>query len=148
MGYQDSLANIMPIEWLDPYGRMPFAGNMETSVDITIVETDDGIKASSVKNPPKSGPSRIMQAIQQALGVDPYVCGALCSSPQAADQGKQKSQKNDVRDEAKDSNDKKEDKSVVSCDTMESAGSEDSSQGSQPWSKEKSNGPSRAADRR
>ena len=64
MGYQDTLAGIMPVEWLDPYGRTPFAGDMTTSVDITIVETDDGIKASSVKNPPKAGPSRLMQAIQ------------------------------------------------------------------------------------
>lgn len=127
MGYQDALSNIMPVEWLDPYGQTPFAGNMETSVDITIVETDDGIKASSVKNPPKSGPSRLMQAIQQALGVNSAFCESPCSSLQAADQGKRDSTEKCDYNEEKDSNDKKPWKNDVSYDKMNPSSSSGSS---------------------
>ena len=130
MGYQDALSNIMPVEWLDPYGRTPMANGMETSVDITIVETDDGIRASSVKSPPKSGPSRLMQAIQMALGVDQFDCESPCSSLQAADQGKRDDE------EKKDSGEKPEESG-----TMGSTSSPDSRrQGQQPWSGEKSEG--------
>lgn len=75
--FSDAMNNILPTDWLDPYGRMPMAQGMPASVDITIVETDDGIKASSVKNPPQAGPSRMMQAIKEALGLD--FCGQQCT---------------------------------------------------------------------
>lgn len=88
-GFQDALSNIMPVDWLDPYGRTPFAKDAELSVDITIVETDDGIKATSVKNPPTSGSSRLINAIKNALGVDMIDNMIPCSSPQADDLGKQ-----------------------------------------------------------
>lgn len=126
MGYQDTLAGIMPVEWLDPYGRTPFAGDMTTSVDITIVETDDGIKASSVKNPPKAGPSRLMQAIQQALGVDSLDISSPCSSLQAADQGKCDSTEKCDYSEDKNSNDEKALKKDVSDDKMKPTSSSDS----------------------
>lgn len=87
--YQDALSNIMPIDWMDPYGRTPFAKDAELSVDITIVETDDGIRAKSVKNPPSSGSSRLMDAIKNALGVGFIDCMDPCSSSQADDLGKQ-----------------------------------------------------------
>lgn len=130
MGYSDALSSIMPIEWLDPYGRTPFADGMETSVDITIVETDDGIRASSVKNPPKSGPSRLMQAIQQALGVDSLVCESPCSSLQAADLGKCDKEKSD------DSDGKSQKNGIMSSTSP--PGSE--VQGLQPWPGGKSEG--------
>lgn len=113
-GYQDALSNIMPVDWFDPYGRTPFAKDAELSVDITIVETEDGIKASSVKNPPTSGSNRLMNAIKQALGVDFGICGAENGSQRSADLGKQERQESDVSDTGNDSNDKKQDKSVVS----------------------------------
>lgn len=91
-GFQDALSNIMPIDWMDPYGRTPFAKDAEMSVDITIVETDDGIRATSVKNPPKAGPSRMMDAIKNALGIGFMDSVDPCSSPQAADQGKREEQ--------------------------------------------------------
>lgn len=78
-GYQDALSNIMPVDWLDPYGRTPFAQGAEMSVDITIVETEDGIRATSVKNPPRAGSDRLMNAIKNALGLgfmdSPELCG-------------------------------------------------------------------------
>lgn len=77
-GYQDALSNIMPMDWFDPYGRTPFANNAELSVDITIVETEDGIRAKSVKNPPRSGSNRLMEAIKNALGVGSLDTMASC----------------------------------------------------------------------
>jgi len=88
MSFQDTLSSIMPVDWLDPYGRTPMAPDAELSVDITIVETDDGIKATSVKNPPKAGPGRLIQAIQEALGMAGFDSSAPCTNLQAADQGK------------------------------------------------------------
>ena len=127
-GFQDAMSNIMPVDWFDPYGRTPFAKDSEMSVDITIVETDDGIRATSVKNPPKAGPSRMMDAIKNALGVGFMDCMDPCSSQQAADLGK--------RDD-KESQEKSEESQ--DSDIMESSSSGDSKrQGSQPWSDEKS----------
>ena len=111
----------MPVDWLDPYGRTPFANGTEMSVDITIVETEDGIRATSVKNPPKAGPSRMMDAIKNALGVGFMDCIDPCSSLQAADLGKCDEQKSG------------------DSDTIKATSSSDSEkQGSQPWSGEKS----------
>lgn len=124
-GFQDALSNLMPTDWLDPYGRTPFAKDAELSVDITIVETEDGIRAKSVKNPPTSGSNRLMNAIKNALGVDMVDSMSPCSSSQPADQDKQ----DDMI-----SNDKKE-----KPDTMKPPSSGDSEkQGSQPWSSGKS----------
>ena len=123
--YQDALCNIMPVDWLDPYGRTPFAKDAELSVDITIVETQDGIRASSVKNPPTSGSSRLMDAIKGALGMACPEIGPQNGSQRSDDLGKQ--------DEEKDTG-----KSPDSG-KMESTSSGDSrKQGSQPWSPEKS----------
>ena len=128
MSFQDALSNIMPIDWLDPYGRTPFAKDAELSVDITIVETDDGIRAKSVKNPPSSGSSRLMDAIKNALGVGMIDCMDPCSSQQADDQGKCDSKK------SQDKSEKSQD-----SDIMKPTSSSDSErQGSQPWSDEKS----------
>ena len=145
MGCQDALAALMPIDELDPYGRTPMANGMEMSVDITIVETDDGIRVSSVKNPPKSGPSRLMEAIKQALGVDSLENSSLCKNLQADDQGKQKdsesTEKSDYS-EKKNSNDKKPLKDGVSNAIMESTSpSASRGQGSQPWAGGKSEVP-------
>lgn len=131
-GYQDALCNIMPVDWLDPYGRTPFAKDAELSVDITIVETDDGIRAKSVKNPPTSGSSRLMDAIKGALGVDSLEIEPKIGSQRLADQGKHDDIKN---------NDKKE-----PVDEHEDSGKmrkpyspgDSEGQGSQPWSPGKS----------
>lgn len=118
----------MPVDWLDPYGNGPHMSGMPVSVDITIVETDDGIKATSVKQPPQAGPSRIMTALKQALGVDFGICGPQNGLQQSADLGKQ----NDEKDTGKSSDSGK----------MESASPGDSGkQGSQPWSSGKSPSP-------
>jgi len=79
-GFQDVLSNVMPIDWLDPYGRTPFAKDAELSVDITIVETEDGIRARSVKNPPTTGGDRLMDAIKNALGVGMIDCMDPCET--------------------------------------------------------------------
>lgn len=79
-GFQDALSNLMPTDWMDPYGRTPFAKDAELSVDITIVETEDGIRAKSVKNPPTSGSSRLMNAIKNALGVGMIDCMDPCGT--------------------------------------------------------------------
>lgn len=128
-GYQDALSNVIPVDWLDPYGRTPFAKDAELSVDITIVETDDGIRAKSVKNPPTSGSSRLMNALKNALGVGFDICEPPCSSQQAADQGKQ----NDMIDkDKKENSDKMESADHRSSDTahkdrnLGEGGSEDS----------------------
>jgi len=94
-GFQDTLSNIIPIDWLDPYGRTPFAKDAELSVDITIVETDDGIRAKSIKNPPTTGGDRLMNAIKNALGVGFDICDPLCSPMQSVDQGKCDTKKHD-----------------------------------------------------
>lgn len=126
-GYQDALSNIMPIDWLDPYGRTPFAKDAELSVDITIVETDDGIKASSVKNPPTTGSNRLMNAIKQALGVDFDICGPQNGLQRSDDLGKCEDK------ECLDKSEKSQDSDIMKF------GSEDSGkQGSQPWSSGKS----------
>lgn len=91
--YQDALSNIMPVDWLDPYGRTPFAKDAELSVDITIVETQDGIRASSVKNPPTSGSSRLMDAIKGALGMACPEIGPQNGSQRSDDLGKQDEEK-------------------------------------------------------
>lgn len=88
MSYQDALGNLMPFDWIDPYGRMPMAPDAEVSVDITVVETDDGIKATSVKNPPRSGSNRLMNVIKQVLGVDFLENGPQNGSQRSADLGK------------------------------------------------------------
>lgn len=120
--FQDALSNILPVDWLDPYGRTPFAKDAELSVDITIVETDDGIKATSVKNPPKAGSSRLIDAIKNALGVDMIDSEALCSSLQADDQGKQDSMIN---------NDKKEKSDIIEPSSPGGSGHRDRNLGSQ-----------------
>ncbi len=138
MGCQDALAALMPLDELDPYGRTPMANGMEMSVDITIVETDDGIRVSSVKNPPKSGPSRLMEAIKQALGVDSLENSSLCKNLQADDQGKQE----DKKDSEKDKKEGNFGKTDEDCGTMKSISpSASSGQGSQPWAGGKSEVP-------
>ena len=127
-GIQDAIANIMPVDWLEPYGRTPFAKDAEMSVDITIVETDDGIRATSVKNPPTSGSTRLIDAIKTALGMGCMEIGPENGSQQAADLGKRDKEKS--QDKSKESQD---------SDIMKLTSSSDSEkQGSQPWSDEKS----------
>jgi len=92
-GFKDAMSNLIPVDWLDPYGESRFAKGMPYSVDITIVETDDGIRATSVKNPPTSGPSRMMDAIKQVLGVDSCEIGPQNGSQRSVDLGKQNEQK-------------------------------------------------------
>lgn len=122
----------MPVDWLDPYGRTPFAKDAELSVDITIVETQDGIRASSVKNPPTSGSSRLMDAIKGALGMACPEIGPQNGLQRSDDLGKQDNEKDRENMAISDT---ESDKSG----TMKSTSSGDSRrQGSQPWSPEKS----------
>lgn len=130
--YQDALSNIMPVDWLDPYGRTPFANGAEMSVDITIVETEDGIRASSVKNPPRSGSSRLMDAIKGALGMAYPEIGPQNGLQRSDDLGKQDKEKDRENMAISDTESGK-------SGTMKSASSGDSKrQGSQPWSPGKS----------
>lgn len=122
----------MPVDWLDPYGRTPFANGAEMSVDITIVETQDGIRASSVKNPPTSGSSRLMDAIKGALGMACPEIGPQNGSQRSDDLGKQDEEKDRENMAISDTESGK-------SGTMKSTSSGDSRrQGSQPWSPEKS----------
>ena len=120
--YQDALCNIMPVDWLDPYGRTPFAKDAELSVDITIVETQDGIRASSVKNPPTSGSSRLMDAIKGALGMACHEIGPQNGSQRSDDLGKQ--------DEEKDTG-KSPDSDIMKPSSSGSSGDRDRNPGSQ-----------------
>ena len=125
-GFKDAMSNLIPVEWLDPYGESRFAKGMPYSVDITIVETDDGIRATSVKNPPTSGPSRMMDAIKQVLGVDFSEIGPQNGSQRSVDLGKRNGtdmEKNDRQDKESDTSSKMK--------TSSPSGSE--KQGSQPW---------------
>lgn len=76
MGCIDSaLSNLFPTDWLDPYGNMPLNKEYSVQIDITQVETDDGIKVTAVKTPPRAGTTSIQDAINMALG--------FCCSPEA-----------------------------------------------------------------
>lgn len=118
-GFKDAMSNLIPVDWLDPYGESRFAKGMPYSVDITIVETDDGIRATSVKNPPRSGSSRLMDAIKNALGVDFSEIGPQNGSQRSVDLGKQ----NEQKDPAKPGESGK----------MKPSSPSGSEQGSQPW---------------
>lgn len=127
-GFQDAMCNIMPVDWLDPYGNGPHMSGMPVSVDITIVETEDGVKATSVKQPPQAGSSRIMTALKQALGVDFGICGPENGLQRSDDLGKQDDEK------SQDKSEKSQD-----SDMMKPSSPPDSErQGSQPWSDGKS----------
>lgn len=114
-GFQDALSNIMPVDWLDPYGHTPFAKGAEMSVDITIVETDDGIRATSVKNPPRAGSDRLMNAIKNALGVgfmdsmEPCETDEKKDVPQKKEQDTKEPEVSDKKDEPVKEEDKKPD---------------------------------------
>lgn len=114
-GYQDALSNIMPVDWLDPYGRTPFAQGAEMSVDITIVETEDGIRATSVKNPPRAGSDRLMNAIKNALGMGFMDSMEPCGTekkkdvPQEKKPDTKKPEVSDEKDEPEKEDDKKPD---------------------------------------
>ena len=105
----------MPIDWLDPYGYTPFAKGAEMSVDITIVETDDGIRATSIKNPPRAGSDRLMTAIKNALGVgfmdsmEPCGTDEKKDVPQKKEQDTKEPEVSDKEDESVKEEDKKPD---------------------------------------
>lgn len=91
-GIEQALSNLFPVSWLDPYGNMPLNKDYSVQIDITQVETDDGIKVTAVKTPPHAGTTSIQDAISMALGMGCDVCEAPTDSPQSADQGKRDKQ--------------------------------------------------------
>lgn len=95
MGCMESaLSNLFPAGWLDPYGSMPLNKDYSVQIDITQVETDDGIKVTAVKTPPHAGTTSIQDAISMALGMGCDNSEAPTGSPQSADQGKRDDVKN------------------------------------------------------
>ena len=68
-GFADVLNELFPTDWLDPYGSMPLNKQYSVQIDITQVETDDGIKVTAVKSPPSSGTTSVRDAISMALGM-------------------------------------------------------------------------------
>lgn len=91
-GIEEALNNMFPTGWLDPYGSMPLNKDYSVQIDITQVETDDGIKVTAVKTPPHAPTTSIKDAISMALGMGCDVCEAPTNSPQSADQGKRDKQ--------------------------------------------------------
>lgn len=61
--------NLFPTGWLDPYGSMPLNKEYSVQIDITQVETDDGIKITAVKTPPRASTTSVQDAINMALGM-------------------------------------------------------------------------------
>ena len=116
--YQDALSNIMPVDWFEPYGRTPFANGAEMSVDITIVETEDGIRAKSVKNPPRAGSSRLIDAIKNALGMgfmdDMDPCGTENKEPVPQDKESDTKEPEKPEDDDKDEEEKPNSRSYIS----------------------------------
>ena len=75
MGCMDeALSNLFPTSWLDPYGNMPLNDKYTVQIDITQVKTDDGIKVTAVKTPPRAGTTSIQDAISMALGMSCDTC--------------------------------------------------------------------------
>lgn len=91
-GINEALNNLFPTGWLDPYGSMPLNKDYSVQIDITQVETDDGVKVTAVKTPPHAPTTSIQDAISMALGMGCDVCEAPTNSPQSADQGKRDKQ--------------------------------------------------------
>lgn len=87
-GIGEVLNNLFPTNWLDPYGCMPLNKEYSVQIDITQVETDDGIKVTAVKTPPRAGTTSIQDAISMALGMACDNCEAPTNSQQSADLGK------------------------------------------------------------
>lgn len=125
MGCMDqALSNLFPVSWLDPYGNMPLNKEHTVQIDITQVETDDGIKVTAIKTPPRAGTTSIQDAISMALGMGCDEIGPQNGLEQSADLGKR--------------DDKKSSGKNGKCDTMKSTSPESSEQGSQPWGSGKS----------
>lgn len=91
-GINEALNNLFPTGWLDPYGSMPLNKDYSVQIDITQVETDDGIKVTAVKTPPHAPTTSIQDAISMALGMGCDISEAPTDSPQSADQGKRDKQ--------------------------------------------------------
>ena len=68
-GFADVLNELFPTDWLDPYGSMPLNKQYSVQIDITQVETDDGIKVTAVKPPPAASTTSVQDAINMALGM-------------------------------------------------------------------------------
>lgn len=68
-GIGEALNNLFPTGWLDPYGSMPLNKEYSVQIDITQVETDDGIKITAVKTPPRASTTSVQDAINMALGM-------------------------------------------------------------------------------
>lgn len=100
-GIEEALNNMFPTGWLDPYGSMPLNKDYSVQIDITQVETDDGIKVTAVKTPPHAPTTSIKDAISMALGMGCDVCEAPTNSPQSADQGKRDKQDSGDSDKIK-----------------------------------------------
>ena len=68
-GIGEALNNLFPTGWLDPYGSMPLNKEYSVQIDITQVDTDDGIKITAVKTPPRASTTSVQDAINMALGM-------------------------------------------------------------------------------
>ena len=101
---ENALNELFPTGWLDPYGEMPLNKDYKVQIDITQVETDDGIKVTAVKTPPHASTTSIQDAIAMALGMGCCETEAPTNSQQSADQGKQEPKKNNDTKDSPDEN--------------------------------------------
>ena len=98
MGCMDeALNNMFPVDWCDPYGNMPLNKDLTVQIDITQVTTDDGIKVTAVKTPPRAGTTSIEDAISMALGMGCCEIGPQNAIQQADDLGKRETEKEDKK---------------------------------------------------
>ena len=95
-GMQETLDSLFPTSWLDPYGNMPLNKQYSVQIDITQVETDNGIKVTAVKTPPQAGTTSIQDAINMALGMS--CCDQPCEDSKSKEQKKPESKEDAGKD--------------------------------------------------
>lgn len=63
------MAGLFPASWCDPYGRTPHGDGMEVSIDMTMVTTDNGIRITAVKTPPRARQTSMADAVANAMAL-------------------------------------------------------------------------------
>ena len=95
--FQDVFDEMFPVDWLDPYGRMPLNPGASVSIDIEMTEKDGVKRVSAVKTPPRVDNMSFGDALSMVLSITEGVCEPLRGSQQAADLGKCKEPDSDEK---------------------------------------------------
>ena len=138
--FQDVFDEMFPMDWLDPYGRMPLNPGASVSVDIEMTENDGIKRVSAVKTPPRADNMSFGDALSMVLSITEGVSEPLCRSLQAADQGK----RDDKKSEKSDEKDSKNEDDVVQSNPQRR--SDSGNRDRNLWSDRKSDGSSQTDD--